>query len=94
MDMDLRYGEMLHRIVSRQSNSGCSLWCPVVMIWARIRCMKIYYECEYLVKDNNQQVCMGATENRYVHRYSSCVWFVQAYSKVSLTAQQKKDENT
>ena len=32
IDMDLMYGDTLHNIVSRQSKSGWSLWCPVVMI--------------------------------------------------------------
>lgn len=32
MDKVLRYGETLTRIVSRQSNNGCSLWWPVVII--------------------------------------------------------------
>lgn len=32
MDSVLRYGETLTRIVNKQSNSGCSLWWPVVMI--------------------------------------------------------------
>lgn len=32
IDSVLRYGDTLTRIVSKQSNNGCNLWCPVVII--------------------------------------------------------------
>lgn len=42
----------------------------------------------------DQEIGMRTGEDRYVHRHSDTVRFVQTNSKIPLSAQQQKDENT
>ena len=43
---------------------------------------------------NDQEVSMSACEHRYIHRDTHTVWLVEAYSKVTLSTQQKQDKHT